>query len=367
MKGKRFGALFSRLPSLAALDQLNQRLVRARLRGLHGGAAHRVGHGQGGLEERLAVGPAAGQLASSSGSSTRPWCSSATPAGTGGASRCSPSSASALVVGSMITLNVLPDRASPATPATTRGPASEPAAAISTWSGSRTRAPRSPSGRRSRWPATTSRRRWPAWPARPGVGEVMVVSTCNRVECYVYGEALEEARHFFLVPHRGGRGAPLRAQRPGGGSPPLPRGREPRLHGGGRAADPRAGEGGLRPGRPRPRPPATFVSRLCNRAFATAKRVRSETEIARGAGSVSQVAVELVEKIFGNLKEQGGAAGGRGQDGRALGQGAPRAGRRPHPGHQPLPGAGRGAGRRDWRRSPSPGMRSRACSCSPTW
>lgn len=29
VKGKRFGALFSRLPSLAALDQLNQRLVRA--------------------------------------------------------------------------------------------------------------------------------------------------------------------------------------------------------------------------------------------------------------------------------------------------------------------------------------------------
>jgi len=48
----------------------------------------------------------------------------------------------------------------------------------------------------------------------------------------------------------------------------------------------------------------TFVSRLCNRAFATAKRVRSETEIARGAGSVSQVAVELVEKIFGNLENR---------------------------------------------------------------
>ncbi len=29
VKGKRFGALFSRLPSLASLDQLNQRLVRA--------------------------------------------------------------------------------------------------------------------------------------------------------------------------------------------------------------------------------------------------------------------------------------------------------------------------------------------------
>jgi glutamyl-tRNA reductase len=44
------------------------------------------------------------------------------------------------------------------------------------------------------------------------------------------------------------------------------------------------------------------VSRLCNRAFATAKRVRTETGIGRGATSMSQVAVELVEKIFGDLK-----------------------------------------------------------------
>jgi glutamyl-tRNA reductase len=44
------------------------------------------------------------------------------------------------------------------------------------------------------------------------------------------------------------------------------------------------------------------MSRLCNRAFATAKRVRTETGIGRGATSMSQVAVELVEKIFGDLK-----------------------------------------------------------------
>jgi glutamyl-tRNA reductase len=46
----------------------------------------------------------------------------------------------------------------------------------------------------------------------------------------------------------------------------------------------------------------SFFSRLCNRAFATAKRVRTETDIGRGATSMSQVAVELVEKIFGDLK-----------------------------------------------------------------
>jgi glutamyl-tRNA reductase len=44
-----------------------------------------------------------------------------------------------------------------------------------------------------------------------------------------------------------------------------------------------------------------YFSRLCNRAFATAKRVRTETDIGRGATSMSQVAVELVEKIFGDL------------------------------------------------------------------
>jgi glutamyl-tRNA reductase len=31
-----------------------------------------------------------------------------------------------------------------------------------------------------------------------GVSEAMVVSTCNRVEVYVYGESLEAARRFFL-------------------------------------------------------------------------------------------------------------------------------------------------------------------------
>ncbi len=44
-----------------------------------------------------------------------------------------------------------------------------------------------------------------------------------------------------------------------------------------------------------------FLSRLCNHAFATAKRVRTETEIGRGITSLSQVAVELVEKVFGDL------------------------------------------------------------------
>ncbi|MGA8890026.1 MAG: glutamyl-tRNA reductase [Anaeromyxobacteraceae bacterium] len=137
--------------------------------------------------------------------------------------------------------------------------------------------------------------------ARPGVGEVMVVSTCNRVECYVYGEAVEEARQFFLsrtgdaAAHlyaHSGRDAVRHLFRVAASLDSMVVG-EPQILGqvkeayGLAASVTTAG---------------AFVSRLCNRAFATAKRVRNETEIARGAGSVSQVAVELVEKIFGNLK-----------------------------------------------------------------
>jgi len=139
--------------------------------------------------------------------------------------------------------------------------------------------------------------------ARPGVSEAMVVSTCNRVECYVYGESLEEARRFFLertadaeshLYVHSGRDAVRHLFRVAASLDSMVVG-EPQILGqvkesyGLAAAAQSAG---------------AFVSRLCNRAFATAKRVRSETEIARGAGSVSQVAVELVEKIFGDLRDR---------------------------------------------------------------
>ena len=138
---------------------------------------------------------------------------------------------------------------------------------------------------------------------RPGVSEAMVVSTCNRVECYVYGESLEEARRFFLertadakghLYEHSGRDAVRHLFRVAASLDSMVVG-EPQILGqvkesyGLAAAAQSAG---------------AFVSRLCNRAFATAKRVRSETEIARGAGSVSQVAVELVGKIFGDLKNR---------------------------------------------------------------
>lgn len=45
-----------------------------------------------------------------------------------------------------------------------------------------------------------------------------------------------------------------------------------------------------------------FLSRLFSSGFAAAKRVRSETAIAEGTVSVSSIACELAEKIFGELK-----------------------------------------------------------------
>ena len=52
-----------------------------------------------------------------------------------------------------------------------------------------------------------------------------------------------------------------------------------------------------------------------DRAFATAKRVRTQTEIGRGITSLSQVAVELVEKIFGDLQGRAVALLGAGKMG----------------------------------------------------
>jgi glutamyl-tRNA reductase len=136
---------------------------------------------------------------------------------------------------------------------------------------------------------------------RPGVEEAMVVSTCNRVECYVYGESLEEARRFFLertaealghLYERSGREAIRHLFRVAASLDSMVVG-EPQILGQVKEAYGLAASAETA---------GTFVSRLCNRAFATAKRVRNETEIARGAGSVSQVAVELVEKIFGDLR-----------------------------------------------------------------
>ena len=149
---------------------------------------------------------------------------------------------------------------------------------------------------------------------RPGVEEAMVVSTCNRVEVYVRADDDEPGRQFFLdiapdaEAHLYGRSHEAAARhlfRVAASLDSMVVGEQQILgqvkeaYGVASAAE-AAG---------------SFLSRLCNRAFATAKRVRTETDIGRGATSVSQVAVELVEKIFGDLRGRAVALVGAGKMG----------------------------------------------------
>jgi glutamyl-tRNA reductase len=134
-----------------------------------------------------------------------------------------------------------------------------------------------------------------------GVREALVVSTCNRVEVYVQAADDVAARRFFTsraqqaADHlyvKGGVDAVRHLFRVSSSLDSMVLGEQQILgqvkeaYGLASAAE-AAG---------------SFFSRLCNRAFATAKRVRTETDIGRGITSMSQVAVELVEKIFGDLK-----------------------------------------------------------------
>ena len=63
----------------------------------------------------------------------------------------------------------------------------------------------------------------------------------------------------------------------------------------------------------------TLLGRCFTQAFATAKRVRSETGIAEGTVSVSSIACELAKKIFGNLEGRRDPLARRGRDGRVRG------------------------------------------------
>jgi glutamyl-tRNA reductase len=134
-----------------------------------------------------------------------------------------------------------------------------------------------------------------------GVEEAFVVSTCNRVEVYVLAEGDEPARRFFTsraasaaehlyasagvhaIRHLFRVSASLDSMVVG----------EQQILGQVKEAYGLASAASAA---------GTYVSRLCNRAFATAKRVRSETDIGKGMTSMSQVAVDLVQKIFGDLK-----------------------------------------------------------------
>lgn len=144
-----------------------------------------------------------------------------------------------------------------------------------------------------------------------GLGEVMVVSTCNRVEIYgVSGESRagdrilealagmrsldlgELRRHTFVrsaasaVRHIFRVAASLESMVVG----------EPQILGQVKEAYELA---------KRQDTVGAVLDRCMTMAFRGAKRVRTETEIARGAASVSSVAVDLAMSIFGELRNCG--------------------------------------------------------------
>jgi glutamyl-tRNA reductase len=133
------------------------------------------------------------------------------------------------------------------------------------------------------------------------VAEALVVSTCNRVEVFVQAEGEAAARGFFTsraeqaqdhLYVKEGAEAVRHLFRVAASLDSMVVGEQQIL---GQVKEAYGLASGVQAA-------GSYMSRLCNRAFATAKRVRTETGIGRGATSMSQVAVELVEKIFGDLK-----------------------------------------------------------------
>ncbi len=133
------------------------------------------------------------------------------------------------------------------------------------------------------------------------VSEAFVISTCNRVEVYVYGESSCRAKEFFTDRSPGAAGHLYGKQgheavrhlfSVAASLDSLVVG-EQQILGQVKEAYGIASASGAA---------GSYVSRLCNKAFSTAKRVRTETGIGKGMTSASQVAVDLVAKIFGDLK-----------------------------------------------------------------
>jgi glutamyl-tRNA reductase len=136
--------------------------------------------------------------------------------------------------------------------------------------------------------------------------EALLLSTCNRVELYAHASephhALERARAHFrqragdavescLYQHRGAD-ATHHAFRVASSLDSLVVG-EPQILGQVKTAFELANDAGT---------VGMLLGRCFTRAFAVAKRVRNETRIAEGTVSISSVAVELAQKIFGDLR-----------------------------------------------------------------
>jgi glutamyl-tRNA reductase len=143
--------------------------------------------------------------------------------------------------------------------------------------------------------------------AAPPVGEAMLISTCNRVEVYGVGAegvathvkaALAASRGVPLgeiesvLYAYGGDGAIRHVFRVAAALDSLVLG-EAQILGQLKEAHRLAGAAGTS---------GPLLGRCLERAFGVAKRVRSETQIARGAANVSTVAVDLAHKVFGDLR-----------------------------------------------------------------
>ncbi|MBZ5711831.1 glutamyl-tRNA reductase [Nannocystis pusilla] len=155
---------------------------------------------------------------------------------------------------------------------------------------------------------------------RAGLGEVMIVSTCNRVEVYAVAphwaragervlQALADTRAVplaELVAHtfvRGERAAASHICRVAASLESMVVG-EPQILGQVKDAFELAQREGTVGG---------VLDRCLGTAFRAAKRVRSETEVARGAASVPSVAVDLARSIFGELTGSGALLVGAGE------------------------------------------------------
>jgi glutamyl-tRNA reductase len=140
------------------------------------------------------------------------------------------------------------------------------------------------------------------------VAEALLISTCNRVEIYGVakgaGEPTTEVRK-FLIEHRQAKAKDLGESLYAHNGPAAVRHvfrvasaldslvvGEAQILGQLKSAYGVAGKAGTS---------GPVLSRALERAFGVAKRVRTETTIARGAANVSSVAVELAGRVFGNL------------------------------------------------------------------
>ncbi|HEX8712943.1 MAG TPA: glutamyl-tRNA reductase [Terracidiphilus sp.] len=142
--------------------------------------------------------------------------------------------------------------------------------------------------------------------AMPGVLECMIVSTCNRVEvlAFVSGEGVDPAEFLFsefdidsklLRPHLyvyRGRDAVRHLFRVASSLDSMVVG-EPQILGQVKEAFAVARAAGTVSG---------HLEHLLQSAFATAKRVRTETQIGSNTVSIASVAVDLARKIFGSLQ-----------------------------------------------------------------